>query len=205
MSLAAISSSSLFNVSNDNVVSKREQIQQEFQQLGQDLQSGDLTAAQTDFTTLQQLVPKLASIPTSSGATTNGTGATSDAAPATTNTVESADPRVQAFAQLEQDIQAGNTSAAQQDYSNIQQIFAQRAHDNHRFHTGGFNGAPGDVSTLPGGVGQLFQQLGQALQSGDLSAAQQAYSSLRQDFLQSSQSSGQSQSQSASPSVSFNA
>jgi outer membrane protein assembly factor BamD (BamD/ComL family) len=219
MSVAAISSSSLFDVSNQNVVSKREKIQQEFQQLGQDLQSGDLTAAQTDFTTLQQLVPKLASIPTTAAGSTTGTttgtaGATTSAAASTpTTTVASTDPRVQAFAQLEQDIQSGNTSGAQQDYSNIQQIFQQRAseHNNHRFHTGGFSGAPG-VSTLPGGVGslpsgvgQLFQQLGQALQSGDLNSAKQAYSSLQQDFLQVSQSSRQEQAQSASPSVSFNA
>jgi outer membrane protein assembly factor BamD (BamD/ComL family) len=218
MSVAAISSSSLFDVSNQNVVSKREKIQQEFQQLGQDLQSGDLTAAQTDFTTLQQLVPKLASIPTTAAGSTTGTttGATTTSAAASTptTTVASTDPRVQAFAQLEQDIQSGNTSGAQQDYSNIQQIFQQRAseHNNHRFHTGGFSGAPGGVSTLPGGVGslpsgvgQLFQQLGQALQSGDLNSAKQAYSSLQQDFLQVSQSSRQEQAQSASPSVSFNA
>ncbi|MGH9591415.1 MAG: hypothetical protein ACRD25_13535 [Terracidiphilus sp.] len=209
MSVAAISSSSQFDVSNQNVVSKREQIQREFQQLGQDLQSGDLTAAQTDFTTLQQLVPKLASIPTAASDTTTGTTATSSTTTETTSTptstVASNDPRVQAFAQLEQDIQSGNTSGAQQDYSNIQQIFQQRAHDNHRFHTGGFNGAPGGVSTLPGGVGQLFQRLGQALQSGDLTSATQAYSSLQQDFLQASQSNGQAQAQNASPSVSFSA
>jgi hypothetical protein len=213
MSVAAISASSAFDVSNQNVVSKREQIQQEFQQLGQDLQSGDLTAAQTDFTSLQQLVPKLASIPTTSTGTTTGTtttsGTTSGTTAATTSTpqstVASTDPRVQAFAQLEQDVQAGNTSAAQQDYSNIQQIFLQRAHNNHRLHTGGFNGAPGGVSTLPGGVGQLFHQLGQALQSGDLTSARLAYSSLRQDFGQARQSNGTAQTESASRSVSFNA
>jgi outer membrane protein assembly factor BamD (BamD/ComL family) len=150
MSVAGISASSAFNVSNQNVTSKREQIQQEFQQLGQDLQSGNLTAAQSDFTTLQQLVPKLSTISTSSGTTTTGTTSTSDADPATTSTATSSDPRVQAFTQLEQDIQAGNTSAAQQDYSNIQQIFQQRAHNNHRLHDGGINGAPGGISSLPG-------------------------------------------------------
>jgi outer membrane protein assembly factor BamD (BamD/ComL family) len=203
MSIAAISASNAFDVSNQNVVSKREAIQQEFQQLGQDLQSGDLTAAQTDFTTLQQLVPKLASISTSPSTTTNGT-TTSGTNSTPQSGVESADPRVQAFAQLEQDIQSGNTSAAQQDYSNIQQIFQQHAHSNHRLHTGGFDGAPGGESTLPGGVSQLFQQLGQALQSGDLSGAQQAYTSLQQDFLQANQSKGQAQSQ-TSPSVSLSA
>src|SRR6202012_2606903 len=105
----------------------------------------------------------------------------------------------------EQDIQAGNTSAAQQDYSNIQQIFQQRAHNNHRLHTGGFNGAPGGVSTLPGGVGQVFQQLGQALQNGDLTSARLAYSSLQQDFGKESQSNGTAGTDTASPSVSFSA
>ena len=122
MSVAAISASSVFDLSNQNVVSKRDSIQKEFQQLGQDLQSGDLTAAQSDFTTLQQLVPKLASISTAPATTT--TSATSTTATSTVpTTTQSTDPRVQAFQQLEQDIQAGNTSAAQQDYSNIQQIF----------------------------------------------------------------------------------
>jgi hypothetical protein len=201
MTVAAISASSAFDVSNQNVVSKREQIQQEFQQLGQDLQSGDLTAAQTDFTSLQQLVPKLASTTTTSTGTASGSTATSG----TTSTAQSTDPRVQAFAQLEQDVQAGNTSAAQQDYAHIQQIFQQRAHNNHRLHTGGFNGAPGGVSTLPGGVGPVFQQLGQALQNGDLTSARLAYSSLQQDFGQASQSNSTAQTESASPSVSFNA
>ena len=117
-----------------------------------------------------------------------------------TGTVQSTDPRVQAFAQLEQDIQAGNTSAAQQDYSNIQQIFAQRAQNDHRFHTHGFNGAPGGASPVPGGVSQLFQQLGQALQSGNLSSAQQVYSTLQQDFQQLGQSSNPTSSQQSSSS-----
>ncbi len=205
MSVAAISASSAFDVSNQNVVSKREQIQQEFQQLGQDLQSGDLTAAQTDFTSLQQLVPKLASTSTTSTGTSSGSTATSGTSSTPQNTVQSTDPRVQAFAQLEQDVQAGNTSAAQQDYAHIQQIFQQRTHNNHRLHTGGFNGAPGGVSTLPGGVGQVFQQLGQALQNGDLTSARLAYSSLQQDFGKASQSNGTPPTESASPSVSFNA
>ena len=47
----------------------RQQFQQEFQQLGSDLQSGNLSAAQTDFATLQQNAPAgspLASAGTSS-------------------------------------------------------------------------------------------------------------------------------------------
>jgi outer membrane protein assembly factor BamD (BamD/ComL family) len=39
-------------------------------------------------------------------------------------------------------------------------------------------------------VSQLFEQLGQALQSGNLSTAQQVFSSLQQEFQQLSQSGG---------------
>ena len=40
------------------------------------------------------------------------------------------------------------------------------------------------------GVSQLLQQLGQELQSGNLSAAQQAYNALQLDFPQLGQTSG---------------
>lgn len=198
MSVAAISASSVFDLSNQNVVSKRDSIQKEFQQLGQDLQSGDLTAAQSDFTTLQQLVPKLASISTAPATTT--TSAASTTATSTAPATQSTDPRVQAFQQLEQDIQAGNTSASQQDYSNIQQIFQDRsgAHNNHRLHEGGINGAPG-------GVQQLFQQLGTELQSGSLSQAQQTFATLQQDFVAANESAGGTQPQSTAPTVSLTA
>jgi uncharacterized protein YukE len=57
MSVSAISGSSFFDYSTQNVQNKMQQFQQEFQQLGQDLRSGNLSAAQADFATLQQLGP----------------------------------------------------------------------------------------------------------------------------------------------------
>jgi outer membrane protein assembly factor BamD (BamD/ComL family) len=125
MSVSGISTTSTFAAANQNFLSKKAEIQKEFQQLGQDLQSGDLTAAQSDYVSLQQLVPKLAS----------GSQSTSASQSAT----QSTDPRVQAFDQLEKNIQSGNVSAAQQDYSNIQQIFqnrAERFHHHHHVDTG---------------------------------------------------------------------
>lgn len=125
MSVSGISTTSTFAAANQNFLSKRAEIQKEFQQLGQDLQSGDLTAAQSDYVALQQLVPKLAS-----GSQSTGTSQ---------STTQSTDPRVQAFDQLEKDIQSGNVSAAQQDYSNIQQVFqnrAERFHHHHHVDTG---------------------------------------------------------------------
>jgi len=147
MSVSGISSS-LFNYQNNNVQNKMQQ----FQQLGEDLQSGNLTAAQSDFATLQQVGSQ------------NSSSAT-----------QSSSPLQQAFNQLAQDLQAGNLSAAQQDYSNIQQDFQNQAsqmHGHHHHHHGG-DGQNNQIS-------QLFQQLGQALQSGSLSSAQQIFNTLQQ-------------------------
>ena len=91
--------------------SQMQQIQQEFQQLGQDLQSGNLTAAQSDFTTLQNDLPQTSSTSSS--------------------TSQSNNPIAQAFSQLSQDLQSGNLTAAQQDYSTIQQDFQNQASQTH--------------------------------------------------------------------------
>ena len=97
----------------------------------------------------------------------------------------------QEFQQLGQDLQSGNLSAAQQDYSNIQQDFQNHAEQvqghHHHHHSGG--GSEGSA------ISQIFDQLGQALQSGSLSAAQQAYNSLLQDLQQFGQTSGQASTQ----------
>ena len=53
MSVSGISSSSLFNTSG--VQSLFQQFQQTFQQLGKDLHQGNLSAAQSDFATLQNI------------------------------------------------------------------------------------------------------------------------------------------------------
>jgi outer membrane protein assembly factor BamD (BamD/ComL family) len=154
MSVAGISSSSLSSYNLQNVQSRMQQFQQEFQQLGQDLQSGNLSAAQSDFGALQQFAPQ------------------------GTSSSQSSNPIAQAFNQLSTDLQAGNVTAAQQDYANIQQDFqnqSQAVHHHHHHHAGG-----GQENSID----QLFQQLGQQLQSGNLSAAQQAYGSLQQELQQ---------------------
>ena len=143
-----------------SMFSQLQQFQQEFQQLGQDLTSGNLNAAQSDFVTLQKDLPQSTSTSTS--------------------TSQSSSPIAQAFSQLSQDLQAGNLSGAQQDYSTIQQEFqsqaAQMGHHHHHHSAGG-----GEKSQ----ASQLFNQLGQDLQSGNLSSAQSTFSSLQQ-LLQNS-------------------
>ena len=131
MSVSGISTASSFANTSQNVISKREAIQKEFQQLGQDLQSGDLSAAQADYVSLQQLVPKLD--PNSQSQSSASSTTTSSASSST----QSSDPRVQAFDQLEKDIQSGNVSAAQQDYSNIQQMLQRGQRFHHHVHNPG--------------------------------------------------------------------
>lgn len=186
MSVSGISSSNLFDYSSQNVQDSGQKLRQEFQQLGQDLQSGNLSAAQSDFATLQQLAPQNSST-------------------ASTSSTSSSSPITQAFQQLAQDLQSGNLSGAQQDFSTIQQDFqsqaaqsqGQRTEGHHHHHHGG-GGGSSEIS-------QLFSQLGQQLQSGDLSSAQQTYSALLQDFGQSGQSSAQPSTQSGTSGVSVNA
>src|SRR5579862_8532827 len=101
MSVSAISTS-VFDANSQNVQNK---MKQEFQQLGQDLQAGNLSAAQSDFATLQQLGPQ-------SQVNTSAQGS---------------NPISQAFEQLSQDLQSGNVSAAQQDFTTIQRDFQNLA------------------------------------------------------------------------------
>jgi outer membrane protein assembly factor BamD (BamD/ComL family) len=161
MSISAILSGSLNSLDTTSVQSKFQQfhqIQQEFHQLGQDLQSGNLSAAQSDFATLQQLQPQ-------SG---------------TTSSAPDGNPITQAFNQLAQDLQGGNLPAAQQDFATIQQDFQNRAAQTQQ---------ASQAQTLQSNLDQAqqtFQQLGQDLQAGNLSAAQSDFGTLQQLKQQSS-------------------
>ena len=161
MSVSGISSGNLFELlDSGSVQSQKQQLQQEIQQLGKDLSAGNLSAAQADFATLQKDAP-----------------AGSSASSASNN------PIAQAFQQLAKDLQAGNLSGAQQDFSTIQQdIQSQGGGRHHHAHAQDSSGAQQNP------IAELFNELGQALQSGNLSAAQQAYTTLQQDFQAASNS-----------------
>ncbi|HTQ59145.1 MAG TPA: hypothetical protein VMI32_02910 [Candidatus Solibacter sp.] len=168
MFLAGAIGSSLFGGYNPPPVqSKFKQMQQEFASLGQDLRSGNLTQAQSDFSTLQQLLP--------SQWQSGSNGAQSN--------LQNANPVSQAIAQLGQDLKAGNLSAAQSDFTTLQQDLQQQGtnsvHRHHHHHAAASGG-----SAQQNGSATLFGELGQDLQSGNLTAAQQTYSALQQDFLQ---------------------
>ena len=169
MSVSGISSINFQDFQIQTMQSRMQQFRQEFQQLGQDLQSGNLSAAQADFATLQQLGPK-------------------------SNSAQGTDSITQDLNLLAQDLKSGNLSASQQDLAKIQQdVQTQPVHAHH--HHRGQGQAENNIS-------QEFSQLGQALQSGDLAAAQQAYKSLQQDFQMLSQTKGVAGSQAPSTSSS---
>ena len=104
-----------------------------------------------------------------------------------------------------QDLKSGNLSSAQQDFatlqSNVQQAWALRPGNHTRVHT-----VPSGVGLGGSTLGQDFDALKQALQTGNTSSAQQAYSTLQTDLQQylpglmsgSSASSGSSGATSAS-------
>jgi hypothetical protein len=85
------------------------------------------------------------------------------------------------FQQLGQDLQSGNLSSARQDFAAIDQSVRQRTaqilHHHHHFASGAQSGAANTLS-------QEFGTLAQALQSGNLSAAQAAFSALEQSLDQ---------------------
>ena len=138
---------------------KFEQIKTEFQQLGQDLQSGNLTQAQTDYAALAADFPGASQLNAAASTTTAG----STAGPTTgTGTV------AQQFAQLGQDLKAGNLQAAQQDFTNIQQTTEQTAqqngaqqaggHHHHHRHGGGTQSASSTSSSQQSiAINQAFQ------------------------------------------------
>lgn len=183
MSIAGIASNSgLFQNSVVQQTQNRfQQIQSQFQKLGQDLQSGHLTQAQSDFSALSQELPNGGQFGASGTSTSTSAGAAFATSPTNSN------PILQAFQSLGKDLQAGNLSAAQQDFANIQQSAQQaqasgQAHHSHRHHHAGGDDSNSNspVSTLQ----QDFTSLGQSLQSGNLSSAQQAYASLQSDLQQ---------------------
>ncbi len=178
MSVSGISSSSF--LSNQSVQNNFQQFQQIFQQLGQDLQSGNLSAAQSDFASLQKLQPQ------------NSASAS-----------QSNNPIAQAFNQLSQDLQSGDLSAAQQDYTTIQQAFQNQANQSQSTQgTGGFRyGANNNGSE----ISQLLSQLGSDLQSGNLTSAQSTFTNLQQELEQLTQGFGQNSSQSTASEVSVTA
>jgi hypothetical protein len=152
-----------------------QQVQSEFQQLGQDLQTGNLAQAGQDYATLSQ------------NFATAQSGTTAAAPPAAVTTTAAptlnSNPIAQAFDALSTDLQNGNITATQQDFATIQQDSQQQqgssqVHHHHHYGGGGGGGQQGNQ------VSQAVDSLSSALQSGNLSSAQTAFATLQQDLQQ---------------------
>jgi hypothetical protein len=157
MSVSGVSLSSSLSQSLQTWQTKAQKIQSEFQQLGQDLQAGNLSQAQSDFSTLSKNV---------------------------SSPLQSNSALAQAFGAVGSALQSGNLPAAQQAYANLQQDVEQagQGHHHHHPHVGGISQAI--KSPLGSTLSQIFGGLGSALQSGNLTTAQTAYSTLSQDLQQ---------------------
>ena len=169
MSIAGIFSS---NSSSNQTQPQYQITSSQFQKLGQDLSSGNLSSAQSDFAALQQIFGQ--------AATASSTSTSSTAAASTSN------PLGQAFQQLSSDLKSGNLTAAQKDYSTIQQDlqsdFASRLRHGHHHVRTGFDplnsqssqssqNTPSDSTQSSSAVAQLFASLAQQLQNSALGGA----------------------------------
>ena len=145
MSIAAIGSAGLSQLSN--IQRHYQQVRSEFQQLGQDLQNGNLSGAQTDFVTLSQSVavqygsnsPVAKTLNTIGQALQSGNLSAAQQAfgslPAGLVGSGAAQHHAHSGAlhskfqsvleQLGQALQSGNLSAAEQAFSAVQQIWQQ--------------------------------------------------------------------------------
>jgi len=164
MSVSGILSSSFLQ---NQIGSVSSPYQQDMQKLSQDLQSGNVSAAQSDFATLQKAFQQSAPTSASSSTTT-------------------AIPVAQSFNQLASDLQSGNLSAAQKDLSTVQDLQSQakltNSHFHHRDHFGGGGGS--SDSSSQNSLLQDLNQVGQSLTSSNLAGAQQAYATLQQELQQ---------------------
>ncbi len=153
MSVVGIASTALSQLGN--IQSKFQGVQSEFKTLGQDLQAGNLTQAQTDFVTLSQSV---------------------------TSQLSSTSPFAKAFNAVGQALQSGDLSAAQQAFAAIAPAGTGSAGVHHHHHVASAQSSSSSAQS------NLFAQelstLGQALQSGNLTAAQQAFSAMQQGWQQ---------------------
>ena len=159
MSISGISSNSSLSVSLQNAQAKTQQVKNEFQQLGKDIQAGNISQAQSDFSTLSQNLP---------------------------GSMQHNISLSQTFSALGSALQSGNVSTAQQDCATLQQAIQQgRGHQLHHGHHTGGNSLQSSSSSTGSTLSQLFTSIGSDLQSGNLSAAQTAYSTISQDLLDS--------------------
>lgn len=173
--------------------SHRQQAGQDFEQLFQALQSGNLPGAQQAYSDLQQLRSASASGASSTAGVSDGTS------PITTTPSTAAGPVSADWSTLGQALDSGSLPAAQgalgrlkQDVATQWQSEMRNARAIYALMSGSAAGAPS--TTAAGSAGNTVQNdlanLQAALQTGDTAGAQKLLAQLEQD-LQSSGQAGQ--------------
>ncbi|HEY2388834.1 MAG TPA: hypothetical protein VGK30_17900 [Candidatus Binatia bacterium] len=143
MSISGVSGSS------DAAWQQFQKVRSDLNQVGQDLQSGNVPQASADYATLEQDLPSSSIDPNS--------------------------PFGQKLAALGQALQSGDLSGAQQAYSTLNQSRGAGGHHHHHHHQAQGSGSKGQPNSP---LDQVLNQLGQDLQSEDLSGAQQDFAAL---------------------------
>ena len=184
MSISSISSNSDYyqSYSTNRSNSLKQQSQQDFNSLAEALQSGDLSGAQNAFASLMQLIPNSSSSINSQ---------TQSAATASTSNSSNGTSTVKSdFSVLGQALQSGDLTSAQNDFSKLMQDMQSigGGHHHHHHHKTSTNSQDTTNASATGSttgtnsVTTDLAALGQALQSGDLKSAGNAYSQLTQDL-----------------------
>jgi hypothetical protein len=154
MSVSGISSTNALSQNVQTWQAKAQKVQCEFQRLGQYLQAGNLSQAQSDFSELNQNI----------------------SAPMQTNSSVA-----QAFGALGSALQSGNLVAAQKAYTTIQQDVQETGHSHYHLRVGGSTEVNSSSDNM---LSQMLGSMGSSLPSGNTSAARTAYSTLSQAFQQ---------------------
>ena len=192
MSVSTVSTSTAA-ASGQNQVNWRSNVKQgkqDFSQLLGALQSGDVSGAQQAFAAMQQLLPGFQTTPQDSTASTGAASGNAVAAAVGTD-----------FRALGMALNSGSLSGAKDAVSKLQQdaqTYRQEARLGHLEHAENVyksirqSSADGaGASTNP--LGADMAALGQALQSGSMTSAQDAFAKLQQDLQQGAQSVQQGQ------------
>jgi hypothetical protein len=185
MSVSNIAPSTGVGLNQTNWRSTVKQGKQDFSQLLGALQSGDMQGAQQAYSAMQQLLPGIqAAAQTSAGAVGNAVTTDFSALGAALSS-GSLSGAQDAVTKLQQDAQAyrqgsntfGSLEHAEGIYKSMQRSATSSA---------SANSSAGSDTTL----NTDMTALGQALQSGNISSAQDAYAKLQQDLLSTQQGQG---------------
>jgi hypothetical protein len=156
MSVAGIATTAFSTLAQ--VQNNYHNLQTQFKRLGQDLSTGNLAQAQTDFVALSQSVASQATAG-NTAVSTAANSSTQAASPDQTNAGRTTLPPILIYASVKQQFLG-----------------------DHGTHPHVANSSA--VAQQNSGLTQMLNQLGQALQSGNLLGAQQAFAGMQQLWLQ---------------------